>query len=217
MAIKDTTQTREAIIAACLWMNSSGINQGTSGNISVRTDTNRMLITPSGIPYETMTPDMLVSMPLNATEAPREGMKPSSEWPFHLALLNLRQDMDVVVHAHPAHVTALAICREAIPSCHYMIAAFGGGDVPLADYAIFGSQKLADNLTKVMADRHACIMSNHGGIVVGETLERALWRLGELEALARAYVLAKSFGEIKLLTPEEINEALAAFGNYGPR
>jgi L-fuculose-phosphate aldolase len=210
----DTTDTRQAIIDACLRLNAEGINQGTSGNVSVRAG-EAMLITPSGVPYEDMTPDMIQSVPLSGEPTPQGNLRPSTEWRFHQALYNAKPAMHAVVHAHPIHCTALAQNRMTIPAVHYMVAAFGGHDVPLAGYALFGGADLARNVTAAMTDRHACLMANHGATVVGETLPKALWRMGELEALAQTYILSLSIGTTHLLDRLQIEEALAAFADYG--
>ncbi|WP_071673505.1 class II aldolase/adducin family protein [Nioella nitratireducens] len=212
----DCPEVRQAIIDACLHLNAKGINQGTSGNVSVRAGAS-MLITPSGIPYSDMTPDMIQSVPLDATPTARGPLKPSSEWRFHQALLTAKPDSHAIVHAHPVHCTALAQNRQPIPAVHYMVAAFGGHDVPLAGYALFGGEELAKNVVNAMTGRHACLMANHGATVVGETLDKALWRMEELETLARGYVLSLSAGTPHVLDRFQIEEALAAFADYGPR
>ena len=144
-------------------------------------------------------------------------LKPSSEWRFHQALLLAKPDMNAVVHAHPAHCTALAQNHVTIPPVHYMVAAFGGHDVPLADYALFGGADVARNVVAAMTDRHGCLMANHGATVVGESLARAVWRMGELETLARGYLLSLSVGTPQQLSHDQINDALAAFADYGQR
>lgn len=210
----DRIEIRQAIIDACLRMNALGINQGTSGNVSVRAG-GAMLITPSAVPYEAMTPQMIVSVPLDAAEPAPGGPKPSTEWRFHQRLLRDKPDMHAVVHAHPVHCTALAINREEIPACHYMVAAFGGNTVPLAGYALFGGEDLCDEVARAMRDRHGCLMANHGAVVVGETLDKALWRMIELETLARSWILARSVGKPHILSAAEIDEVMVSFGNYG--
>ncbi len=216
--LEDTTETRASIIKACRWMNSSGINQGTSGNISVRTGGEAgqdMLITPSGIPYDDLTPDMIVRMSINEPPVVGDGLKPSSEWQFHQAILRAKPEMAAVVHAHPAHATAVAILNEPIPACHYMVAALGGNTVPLARYFRFGSEELSNEVCKVMEGHFGCIMANHGATVVGETLEKACWRLEELENLARMYLLARQNGTPTILSDEEMADVMLAFADYG--
>ncbi|WP_411352824.1 class II aldolase/adducin family protein [Leisingera aquaemixtae] len=211
---QDSTSLRQAVIGACLEMNSAGINQGTSGNISVRAG-DHMLITPSGVPYDQMAPEMLVKMPLDGSEAPADQLKPSTEWPFHLAILQAKPAVNAVVHAHPVYCSALAMNRQAIPACHYMVAAFGGSDVPVADYALFGSRQLSENITRALQTRSACLMANHGAVTTGESLPRALWRMVELETLAKGYAASLTLGKPHILSEDEMAEVIAAFADYG--
>jgi L-fuculose-phosphate aldolase len=206
---------RAAIVAACREMNASGINQGTSGNISVAHG-GRMLITPSAVPYDRLAPEMIAALPLDEGCDTWDGPEPpSTEWRFHRALLLARHEMTAVVHAHPPHCTALAIARRPIPACHYMVAAFGGKDVPVAGYARYGTEALAGLAVAALGTRSACLLANHGMIVLGETLERAMWRAVELEALARQYLLSLQIGGPVLLSAGEIAEARAGFASYG--
>lgn len=207
---------RNDIVAACREMIALGLNQGTSGNVSIRHG-NRMLISPSAVPYDEMEPEMIASMDLSgemdgAWEGPN---KPSTEWRFHWKLLKERTDLSALVHAHPSHCTALAILRKPIPACHYMIAAFGGMDVRCAAYHTFGTVELADMVVEAMQDRTACLMANHGMVAGGAGIEQAMWRAVELETIARQYHLALQLGDPVLLSKEEIDAALDGFSGYG--
>lgn len=206
---------RRAIVAICRAMNDLGINQGTSGNASARSG-ERMLISPSATPYDRMEPDMVAAMPLDDPNGAWEGpLQPSTEWRLHQRLLRGREDANAVVHAHPTCCTALAMARRPIPACHYMIAAFGGGDVRCAGYAAFGTAELADLAFEAMRDRSACLLANHGMVALGATLEEAIWRAVELETLARQYVHALQIGGPALLSEVEVDETLAGIRNYG--
>src|SRR6202142_426561 len=143
--MKDTElQLREAIIAKCRWMNATGLNQGTSGNISARYG-KTMLISPSAIPYDSLTPDMIAAMPIDGEYGSWKGpLKPSTEWRFHLDIMRARRDVGGIVHTHATYSTVLAIARKEIPACHYMMEAFGGMNVRVADYARFGSRELSE-------------------------------------------------------------------------
>ncbi|HMB75200.1 MAG TPA: class II aldolase/adducin family protein [Kiloniellaceae bacterium] len=209
---------RAAMIAGCRALNAQGINQGTSGNISLRL-AGRILITPSGIPYDDMMPATIASRDLVAEDgAVWQGPeRPSSEWPFHVKLLRARPEMAAVVHAHPPHATALAMARMEIPACHYMVAAFGGNSVRCAGYATFGTAALADLALEALQDRSACLLANHGCIALGESLDRALWRMVELEALARQYLLSLQADGPVLLSDSDIEETLRLFEDYGPK
>ena len=206
---------RQEVVARCRELNATGINQGTSGNISVRFK-DRMLISPSATPYDEMTPESVASMAVDDPSGAWDGpLKPSTEWRFLQELLRTRQDANAVVHAHPAYCTALAMARKAIPACHYMVAAFGGNDVRCAGYATFGTAALAGLALDAMEDRTACLLANHGMIAIGDTLAKAMWRAVELEALAKQYVLSLGIGGGVILGNAEIEETLAGFGSYG--
>ncbi len=213
--LPDTTETRHAIIDTCLRMEASGINQGTAGNVSARI-ADGLLITPSAVPYAEMTPDMICKLPLHGDPDPT-GRKPSTEWRFHQSIMQTRSDVGAIVHAHPAHATAIATQRLGIPPVHYMIAAFGGHDVPITGYALFGSPKLAAMVADALKDRDGCLMANHGATTVGPTLDHALWRMEELENLARVYILAQSSGTPVLLSQADIDDALGSFASYKPQ
>ena len=214
---RDELKLRQAIIGKCLGMNASGLNQGTSGNISARHG-DVMLITPSATPYDALRPAMIAAMPLNGKNGAFEGpLKPSSEWRFHFDILNARPDVGAIVHTHSTYATVLAINRRAIPACHYMIATFGGNDVRCSGYARFGTQALSDLALIALKDRKACLLANHGMIATGASLDRAMYVAQELETIARQYYLALTLGGAVILSDAEIEEARQAFAGYGMR
>lgn len=198
-------------------MNQSGLNQGTSGNISARYDDD-MLITPSGIPYEQLKPADIARMSLKDNSFEWKGpCKPSSEWHFHRSILQNKEGLDAVVHTHSTFSTVLSIAREGIPACHYMIAAFGGNSVRCADYATFGTPELSTNIITAMEDRSACLLANHGMIAGGHSLENAMWAAVELETLSKQYYYAKMNGNMVVLPDDEMNRVLEKFKSYGQK
>jgi L-fuculose-phosphate aldolase len=202
----------EAILAACRAMNASGLNQGTSGNVSLRRPEG-MLITPSGVPYDETAPEMLVPVAMDGTPGGR--WRPSSEWRMHLDVYRALPEAGAVVHVHPPHATALSCHRRGIPAFHYMVAAAGGADIRCADYATYGTQALSDAMLKALRGRRACLLANHGIIAYGPTLARALWLAEEVETLARQYLLARTLGEPAILGQAEMAEVLEGFATYG--
>lgn len=205
-------ETRAEIVAEARRMNALGINQGTSGNISVR-HKEGMLITPSAIPYEEMRPDQIV--PMDFDGAWTGACKPSTEWRFHLDILRARPDAGAVVHTHAIFCTTLAIARRDIPACHYMIGLFGGDSVRCAPYATFGTAELAAHALRALEDRCACLLANHGMIVMGATLARAMWLAVELEALAKQYCHSLAIGGGTMLTAADMADARRSFQGYG--
>lgn len=217
----ETSQTvaehsiRKAIIDACCWMNATGLNQGTAGNISVRHGEG-FLVSPSATPYEQMTPDMVAYVRLDTEDGAFEGpLAPSTEWRFHRDILRARPELNAVLHAHPTYATALAMARKSIPPCHYMIAAFGGPDIRCAPYARYGTAELSVHAVAALEGRMGCLLANHGMITAGPTLESAKWFATELETLSRQYHLSLLIGGPVLLDHDQIDEAAAAMSDYG--
>jgi L-fuculose-phosphate aldolase len=208
-------EARTALIEACCAMNALGINQGTSGNISVRHG-GTMLISPSAMPYHTIRPEDVAAMPIEGEYGAWSGTRrPSTEWRFHLDIMRARPEAGAVVHSHPTFCTALAIARKDIPAAHYMIAAFGGTDVRCAPYATFGTKELSEHALRALEGRDACLLANHGMIVCGATLAKAMWLAVELETIARQYWHSLQIGGPVLLTDAEIAETRRSFGSYG--
>lgn len=208
---------RTEIIKQCRWMNASGLNQGTSGNISVRKG-DTLLITPSAVSYDRMEPEMIATtdVSLDAESPTWDGpCPPSTEWRFHYDIARARPDAGAIVHTHSSYATTLAIARQDIPACHYMVAAFGGASIRCAGYARYGTQLLSDLAVEALKDRQACLLANHGMIALGATLEKAMWYAVELETLARQYWQSLQIGGPVLLSDDEIEETRAAMANYG--
>jgi len=206
------TKLRRAVIETCLKMNVLGINQGTSGNASVRTKEG-FLITPSGVPYEETAPEQIVAMTLEGEV--QSDWRPSSEWRMHRDIYAARPEAQAVVHTHAVHATALSCLRMEVPPFHYMIAVAGGSSLRCATYATFGTEALSQNMLKALEGRRACLLANHGMICFGPNLEKALWLAGEVETLCRQYIAAKQLGEPTLLSQAEMKRVLALFENYG--
>lgn len=207
------TEARQSVIDYCLEMNACGINQGTSGNISIRHG-DGLLITPTSIPYEDLTPADIVF--IDADGAAQGHRKPSSEWHFHYDILRNRPDMNAVIHTHPTYCTILAILGKPIPPLHYMIFVGGGIDIRCAPYALFGTPELSDLALKALDGRMACLLSHHGMIAIGATLKQTLWRAIEVETLAQQYHGCLQLGaEPPLLTEEQMAEVFAKVGTYG--
>ena len=205
-------ELRTAIVATAREMNAAKINRGKSGNVSARLDAG-FLITPTGIPYDAMTPDDIVAMTLDGVA--RGDRAPSSEWRFHRDLYRAREEFHAIVHVHAPFATTLACVRRGIPAFHYMVATAGGRDIRCAPYATFGSPELAALAVAAMADRRACLLANHGMIAAGRDLAGALALAIEVEGLAEMYWRALQIGEPALLSDAEMDVVLGKFLTYG--
>lgn len=210
-------QQREALLRASLKLSELGLNRGTSGNASIRTVNEEgqpgFLITPTGMAVEDMCVDDMVWMDFWGDFIGER--KPSSEWRFHLDILQNKPDMNAVVHTHSMFATTLSTLRKGIPAFHYMVAVAGGEDIRCAPYALFGSQTLSDHALAALSNRQACLLANHGMIAIGESLEKALAMALEVETLAQQYLHALQVGEPHLLSHEEMREVIDRFKGYG--
>ena len=210
---------RQAVIATALKMNALGINQGKSGNVSVRWDEG-YFITPTGLAYEQTMPDDIVFMKLGKKheenhDAVQAARLPSSEWRFHHDIYARRPELHAIVHTHAVHATTLACLGRGIPAFHYMVAVAGGKDIRCAPYATFGTQQLSDFALQALENRKACLLANHGLIAVGATLDQALALAVEVESLAHMYYQALQIGTPVILPDDEMERVLEKFKTYG--
>jgi L-fuculose-phosphate aldolase len=203
---------RQELIATAIALNTSGINQGTSGNVSVRT-VEGFLITPSGMEYSALTTDDLVLMNLNGEIL--SGRIPSSEWRFHCDIYQHRDDAQAIVHTHSVSATALACLEKDMPAFHYMVAMAGGKDIRCAPYATYGTQELSDLALVALEDRKACLLAHHGVIATGADLPRALALASEIETLAQLYLIVLSIAEPTILPDTEMAKVVSKFESYG--
>lgn len=205
---------RRALIATARAMNASGINLGTSGNVSARCGAD-VLITPTGLDYERLDPDDIVRL---SPEGRFTGARrPSSEWRFHLAIYAGRPEVGAVVHAHPTHATALACLHRDLPAVHYEVALAGGADIRCAPYATFGTAELAANVVAALESRRACLIANHGLVALGAGLDEALGLARRVEQLAAIYLACLAAGEPRLLDSQEMRRVAERLRNYGQR
>ena len=217
LPVEDSLALRRQVIATALAMNGAGINVNTSGNVSARCRRGAqdgMLITPTGVAYDALTPDALVFVRL-ADGAPTGRLAPSSEWRFHRDILAGRAEIDAIVHTHSPAATALACHGSGIPAFHYMVATAGGTDIRCAPYATFGTQELSDHALKALEGRRACLLAHHGVIACGPSLDAALALAIEIEQLARIYLQARVIGEPPRLPDAEMQRVLEKFSRYG--
>jgi len=201
------------IIDTCLKMESLGLNQGTSGNVSVRFN-DGMLITPSGISYDDMRVDDIVYVDRDGIF--EKGKVPSSEYGFHLICYAVRPDINSVVHNHAVNSTAVAILNRPIPPVHYMIAAAGSDYIPCVPYATFGTDRLSDYVRGGIMESKAILLQHHGMIACDISLKKALWLAVEIETAAKIYLkLLAVTDSPPVLSKDHMREVMDKFDSYG--
>ena len=183
----------------------SGMTTTSGGNVSIMDDNGDIWITPAGIDKGSLTPaDIICVKPDGTVIGPH---RPSSEYPFHRALYKIRPKMHSVIHAHPPGLVTFSIVHQIPDTSIIPQARSVCGPVGFAPYALPGSELLGEKIAhefKKNPDYKAVIMENHGVVLMGEDIADAYQRFETLELCARTILNAKTLGEPKFLTEEQI-------------
>lgn len=196
-------QLRVDLIETARALRRAGLVEGTAGNLSTRTESGCVLLTPASLAYETMTPDDLVLCDLdgNVLDGARA---PTSEKALHLAVLRAHPEFDAVIHSHAKFASVFAVAREPIPCVIEEFQLYVGGDVPVADYRITGSAALGEECALHLAERSAVLMANHGLLAAGRDLAQAQHVTALVERTAEIVLGARSLGRVEPLPPETL-------------
>lgn len=187
----------KSICAAIIKIGHELINKrlvaGSWGNISCRINKKCLAITPSGYSYELLTPDDI--MIIDNTGKILEGrLVPSSESKLHTAIYNAYPEAQAIIHTHSVYATVLAVMHKGIPSIIEDVVQIIGGSINCAEYAMCGTQELADNAVKALDGRRAVLLANHGAVCWGKNLQEALLAAEILEKSAKIAVICMSTG-----------------------
>ncbi len=196
---------RQEIIRVTRIVANQGLIRSSDGNISIRLDDDRFLVTPSGLYKMSMEPDdpIVVDMTGKVIEG-KPGLKPTSEVGMHLEAYRQRPDIHAVLHAHPPYATALTIAGIPFPTDILPEVLIALGEVPSAPYATPGTRSLAESIQEPIKNHNAILLSNHGSLTVGKILEEALINLERLEHAAYTYHLAQALGDLRPLPAAEL-------------
>ncbi|QIN80110.1 hypothetical protein GBA65_18070 [Rubrobacter marinus] len=207
---------RESVARVARQLVSSGLVTGTSGNVSARTPEGDVLITPTGLDYEVMGPEHVVLVDVNGNHLEGD-LASSSETPMHTGIYRARPQVDAIVHTHSRYATTLACLGWEIPPVHYMLTTLSeDGRVPIAPYALYGTEELANNASEALGEsRNACLLRTHGTITLGESPEKAFSRTVTLEEMAEIYYHARLAGGPILLDRDQVAEVAAKITGYG--
>lgn len=188
---------------------SQGLMPANNGNISARMGEDRIVITPSTLCKGRMELDDLLVIDLDGQVLKADSRKRrriSSETPMHLEAYRQRSDVRAVIHAHPAHATALTVAGIPFPDDVLPELLEGLGPVPTTDFATPSSDENAIAIRGHIVAHDAVLIRNHGAITVGRDLEEALVNLERVEHVARVITLALGLGDIQRLPPGMIEK-----------
>jgi len=173
------------------------------GNLSVRIERDRILITPAGMCKALLKPEHMVVVDLQGRKL-CGSLQPSSETQMHLTIYKQRSDVAAVVHAHPCVATGIGCAGMSLsePICSELVMTLG--KIPLAPYAAPGTADLSHSLTPYIADHDAILMQHHGVVAYGSTLFQAYLNMETVEHTARIVLVSNLLGSGKTLDPGQV-------------
>ena len=214
--MKDESQLRNDIVEVGrrLWVR--GFVASNDGNISVRLDDSRLLMTPASVSKGFMTPDMMVVTDLSgALVSGAPGRKPSSEIKMHLVAYRERPDVGAVVHAHPPLSTGFAVAGIPLDRAVLAEVVTTLGSIPIADYATPSTPALAESVAPYVRAHDGLLLANHGALALGKDLFGAYYKMETIEHFARISLVARILGREHLLSREEVERLQQLRGTYG--
>lgn len=171
---------------------------GTSGNLSLRGQSDEIYITPSGMDYLEITEDDIVK--INFMGEILEGVKkPSSEWMMHVEIYKNHPNYNAIVHTHSPIATAFAVSRKKIPLILIEMKPFLGGEIEVAPFKPSGSLELAKSLIPYLKKSNSCLLANHGVVSCGKNIESAFLSAEYVEDAAKIYYYSLNIGEPKII------------------
>jgi len=188
-------------------LSQEGLVAWTSGNVSGRDACSGLVvIKPSGVPYDELTPHAMVVLDLAGTVVEGD-LKPSVDAPTHLFIYRNRPDIMSVTHTHSTFATAFAAAGQPIPAYLTAIADEFGGPIPLGAYAQIGGEEIGQEIIRVIGDSPAILMKNHGVFTVGANVMAAVKAAVMTEDVARTVYYALQLGQPEEIPPEEVARA----------
>lgn len=182
----------------------NGLTGGTWGNISCRIDPTRMAITPSGMSYETLTPDDIAIVDFSSDEVTWEGKhKPSAEMKLHIAIYQERKEIGAVIHSHSMNASTVAVARREVPPILDDMVQIIGPSIRVADYALPSTKKIVKKTMSALKGRNAALMANHGAVCLGRDMEEAFTCTFVLEKTCKAFIEAEFLGGVKTINKFE--------------
>jgi L-fuculose-phosphate aldolase len=183
------------IIQACEEIMDLNLVYGTWGNVSMKLSEDRILITPSGIPYDTLREEDLVLCDKNGSVL--EGtLPPSSELKMHVAIYATRKHVNAIIHTHSLYASIASTIFNEVPLLTEDVAMVIGGKLKVTSYRLPGTQELADEIVRNIGDTNAVIIANHGQVSVGVTTEDAILAALMCEKASQMYVIATGTGKV---------------------
>lgn len=201
------TATPQDVLDTAKELHRRGLVEGTAGNVSCRLSDGNVCLTPSSLSYDEMTLDDLVTVDLDGNVVAGD-RSPTSERSLHLACYRRYEEVGGVIHSHPVHATMFALVRRPIPAWIEEFVVYVGGEVPVCDYTLTGTDELGDVAAESLREVSATLLANHGMVTIGATPQKALHVAALVDRTARIIAGAERLGEVQPI-PEQVNRDFA--------
>lgn len=205
-------QAREKVVWAAQEMGRRRLVLGTWGNVSARVD-DCLVITPSGMDYTNLEPSDLPLLDM-AGKVIQGDKRPSTETPLHRTIYQHRPDINAIVHTHSPYAAALSVARQPLPPILEELAQLIGGEVRVAEYALPGTQELAERVVEALGDGMAALLPNHGLAGVGRNIKEALLVCEIVEKGAFVFCCARMAGQPSVLDEDKVKWLRREFLNH---
>ena len=206
-------ELRRELVRFGRWLSRLGCMPGTAGNLSVRLDEGRLLVTPTGMSKFLLRASDMVIVDLEGRMI-SGSRKVTSEIGMHLAIYAMREDISAVIHAHPPIATGFACAGRGLEEVLCQEAVMALGAVPLAGYATTGTGEVAASLAPFVRGHEAILMANHGAVTYGGDLLEAFLRMETVEHLAHIELVAHQLGSARPLNGKQIEQVRVAKAKY---
>jgi L-fuculose-phosphate aldolase len=214
MAERSEAALRADIVEVGRRLYARGYTASNDGNISLRLDDRRLLMTPKNVCKGFMTPDMMCITDLEGTKLAGD-RDPSSEMKMHLEVYRQRTDAHAVVHAHPPIATAFAVAGIPLDRAVLAEVVTTLGSVPIADYATPSTMELPESVRKYVRTHDGMLLANHGALTLGADVYAAYFKMETIEHFAKISFVARMLGGERLLSRDEVMRLQGLRGMYG--
>jgi L-fuculose-phosphate aldolase len=213
---RDIRELRGEIVEVGRRIYEHGYAAANDGNISVRLEGDRVLITPTGVSKGFMKPEDLIIVDLNGNLV--EGTKKSSsETQMHLQIYKARPDVESVCHAHPPYATAFAVVRKPLDKMFLPEMVISLGIVPVVDYAETGTDEMYRAISRYIKGFDAFLLANHGALTVGNNAMSAYYRMETVEHAAMIQFIADQLGKVRVLNKKQVGALISQREKWGVR
>lgn len=208
-------RAKQAIVEIGRYCWQKGWVAANDGNISLRISENEILCTPTGVSKGMMHVDQICMVDSSGTLLNDALAAPSSEIKMHLRVMQIRPDINSVVHAHPPFATAHAVAGIPFTECVLPEIVIGLGSIPIAPYGTPSTNEIPDRLEPLIANHDAWLLENHGALTAGADLYQAYFRMESLELYAQMMSIARGLGRVNTLNDSQVDALVKLRGYYG--